>query len=254
MAQPLHPPPARPAEPIAARLRRAREDKGWSLDELSIKTRIPVRHLESIEAGRGPDIPGGFIGKSFVRQYAEAVGLDGNQALREFVAQTGVNLEVAFQERKISPFTPDSLKRFQAKMWRNIGIGAVVFALLILGITYFVTRTPKSSLTKGPVFAERPAAESGSATSSTPAPTTALGEQAPAATTTPAVNPANALAPTTPNPAAGPKPPTPQPPQRATGPSLEPSAPAGFPGNPSTPPSTSPSADSYREPSGTGSR
>lgn len=137
---PLQPPPGRASGNIAERLRRARQERGMSLDELSVKTRIPVRHLETIEAGRGPDLPGGFIGKSFVRQYAAAVGLDGEQALHEFITQTGINLEVAFEERKISPYTPESIQKFQSRVWRNVAIGVFALMLLVVGLVYYLTR------------------------------------------------------------------------------------------------------------------
>jgi cytoskeletal protein RodZ len=134
-AQPSH---AKPIEAIGHKLRRAREARHWTLDELSARTRIPVRHLETIESGRSEDLPGGFIGKSFVRQFAEAVGLNAERTLAEFVAQTGIDLEVPFQERKVSPYTPESLKRFQTQMWRKIGMAAVALVLLIaLGIYAF---------------------------------------------------------------------------------------------------------------------
>ena len=121
MTPPIQPPQGRAAGSIGERLRRAREERSLSLEQLSLITRIPLRHLETIEAGRGPELPGGFIGKSFVRQYAQAVGMDGEQALRDFVAHTGVDLEVPFEERKVSPYTPESIQKYHAKVWRKIG-------------------------------------------------------------------------------------------------------------------------------------
>ena len=140
MSTPLKPRLGEAQGSIGEHLRLARESLGWSLDQVSLKTRIPIRHLETIEIGRGGDLPSGFIGKSFVRQYAEAVGLNGDQALREFVAQTGVDLEVAFQERKVSPYTPESLKRFQLRWWRNAGILAVTVIVLIVLIVVMISR------------------------------------------------------------------------------------------------------------------
>ncbi len=131
---------SRPSGNIGDQLLQQRLKNGWTLDQVSVRTRIPVRHLQSIEDGRGRELPGGFIGKSFVRQYAEAVGLDGEQALQDFVALTGVNLEVAFEERKISPFTPESLQRFQAKQWKRIALIAAAVVLLVAIIAYLLYR------------------------------------------------------------------------------------------------------------------
>ena len=155
MTSPLQPPQGRASGSIGERLRRAREEHGLSLNELSLKTRIPVRHLETIEDGRGPELPGGFIGKSFVRQYAQAVGMDGEQALRDFVAQTGVDLEVPFEERKVSPYTPESIQKYHAKVWRSVGIAAGALLTVVLVIAYFVTR-PRKEPPAPPAAATRP--------------------------------------------------------------------------------------------------
>jgi cytoskeletal protein RodZ len=154
MTPPLQPPQGRASggSPggIAERLRRAREERGLSLDELSVKTRIPTRHLETIEAGRGAELPGGFIGGSFVRQYAQAVGMDGEQVLREFTAQTGLSLDVPFEERKVSPYTPESIQKFHAQVWRNVGISAAGLLLLVLAIAYFLTRREPNATAPAP--------------------------------------------------------------------------------------------------------
>lgn len=163
-----------PSGNIGEQLRQQRLKNGWTLDQVSAQTRIPVRHLQTIEDGRGRELPGGFIGKSFVRQYAEAVGLDGEQALRDFVTLTGVNLDVAFEERKISPFTPESLQRFQAKQWKRIALIAASVVLIGAIIAYLLykpsnepapapsqnapdDRAPAAATTSQPPLSEPPA-------------------------------------------------------------------------------------------------
>ena len=65
-------------------LRSARESREISLEEVSRATRISVRLLESIERERFDQLPGGVFRTSFVRQYAQAVGLDEAQTVAEF--------------------------------------------------------------------------------------------------------------------------------------------------------------------------
>ena len=65
-------------------LRRARESRGTSLEEVSKATRISVRLLEAIEQERFDRLPGGVFRNSFVRQYAQAAGLDEEQIVAEF--------------------------------------------------------------------------------------------------------------------------------------------------------------------------
>jgi cytoskeletal protein RodZ len=57
-------------------LKEARLKKGLSLKELASKTRIQIHFLEAIEENNLEVIPGTFFRKSFVRQYAEELGLD----------------------------------------------------------------------------------------------------------------------------------------------------------------------------------
>ncbi|QUL36693.1 helix-turn-helix domain-containing protein [Erythrobacter sp. JK5] len=58
------------------RLRLAREEKGVDLDHVSAETRIPLRHLQAIEAGDFESLPSRTYAIGFSRTYAREVGLD----------------------------------------------------------------------------------------------------------------------------------------------------------------------------------
>jgi cytoskeletal protein RodZ len=62
---------------VGERLRRAREEKGLSLDDVARQTRIPTRHLEHIERSEWDAMPAITYSVGFARSYANAVGLDG---------------------------------------------------------------------------------------------------------------------------------------------------------------------------------
>lgn len=70
---------ANEATTIGARLRQARLNKNISLDELQQITKIQKRYLEAIESGDFEALPGSFYVRAFVRQYAQAVGEDGEK-------------------------------------------------------------------------------------------------------------------------------------------------------------------------------
>ncbi|MFM7376624.1 MAG: helix-turn-helix domain-containing protein [Erythrobacter sp.] len=57
-------------------LRAAREAMRVDLPHVAAETRIPLRHLEAIEAGRFEDLPSRTYAIGFSRTYAKAVGLD----------------------------------------------------------------------------------------------------------------------------------------------------------------------------------
>ena len=61
---------------IGQELQNARLDKGLSLDDIQQTTKIQKRYLAAIENGQFDQLPGAFYERAFVRQYANAVGLD----------------------------------------------------------------------------------------------------------------------------------------------------------------------------------
>lgn len=69
---------------LGARLKEARLAKGYSLDDLQEVTKIQKRYLMGIEEGNYSIMPGAFYVRAFIKQYAEAVGLDADQILTEY--------------------------------------------------------------------------------------------------------------------------------------------------------------------------
>jgi cytoskeletal protein RodZ len=73
---------------ISETLRQARLRSGIDLDRLADKTKINPRYLQAIEAGEFGKLPSGIFGRMFVKQYADAVGLDGASFAEEFQRMT----------------------------------------------------------------------------------------------------------------------------------------------------------------------
>jgi cytoskeletal protein RodZ len=61
---------------VGERLRAAREEKKLSLEDIAAQTRIPQRHLESIERAEWDKLPAPTYTIGFAKSYASAVGLD----------------------------------------------------------------------------------------------------------------------------------------------------------------------------------
>lgn len=61
---------------VGDRLRAAREEQRLDLAHVAAETRIPQRHLESIEAGAFDDLPSRTYAIGFARTYARIVGFD----------------------------------------------------------------------------------------------------------------------------------------------------------------------------------
>lgn len=63
---------------VGQQLREAREAKGLSLEDVAASTRIPTRHLISLEAGAWDKLPAPTYAVGFAKNYAGAIGLDRN--------------------------------------------------------------------------------------------------------------------------------------------------------------------------------
>lgn len=71
---------------IGQELRKHRETRNISLDEMSSATKIVRRHLEALEEDRLERIPGGFFLKAMIRTYASYVGLDPEEVIARYRA------------------------------------------------------------------------------------------------------------------------------------------------------------------------
>jgi len=70
----------------ALELQRHRSRKGVSLQQIADTTKISIRFLRAIEAGEFAVLPGGLFSRSYIRQYADAVGYDAAALLDRYQA------------------------------------------------------------------------------------------------------------------------------------------------------------------------
>ena len=68
---------------VGEKLKEARKAKGYTLDDLQQMTKIQKRYLIAVEEGNLEVLPGNFYARAFIKQYADTVGLDGEQLLRD---------------------------------------------------------------------------------------------------------------------------------------------------------------------------
>ena len=67
-------------------LRREREMRGISLDEIVATTKIGRRLLTALEEEQFDLLPGGIFNKAYVRAYAKCVGMNEDEAVAEYLA------------------------------------------------------------------------------------------------------------------------------------------------------------------------
>jgi len=115
---------------VGEQLRSAREAKGVNLEEIASQTRIPRRHLESLEQSDWSRLPAPTYTIGFAKSYASAVGLDrtaiGDQLRAEMGGQRA---DVATAAEVFQPADP---KRTMPR-WLVLGaIGAIVVLVVLM--------------------------------------------------------------------------------------------------------------------------
>src|SRR5215469_9986057 len=71
------------------RLRREREMRGISLENIAAATKIGTRLLRALEEEHFELLPGGIFNKGFVRAYAKYLGLNEDEAVADYLAAAG---------------------------------------------------------------------------------------------------------------------------------------------------------------------
>ncbi len=156
------------------RLRRERELRQITLEEISGSTKIAKRHLQALEEEDFDALPGGIFNKGFVRAYARYVGIDEEQAVADYLAadqqQTQTDARFPLDIHKSAALNPR-----RSRM-------PILLALLALGIILGGWSYWKKHRPQQPV---NPVNTSGSAPSNSGAQTTPVTNSAPSTTSVP---------------------------------------------------------------------
>ena len=113
-------------------LKREREMRGVTLDEISAATRIATRFLQAIENEEWDQLPGGVFNRGFVRAVARYLGLDEENIVAEYTLAVGDRPSVPVWTGSPPVVTPE-------QPWLAWIIAAVVVLALLAG-GWFGTR------------------------------------------------------------------------------------------------------------------
>ncbi|WP_139998465.1 helix-turn-helix domain-containing protein [Paenibacillus paridis] len=112
-------------------LRKARDQRGLTLDDIQETTKIRKRYLEAIESGDHTVLPGPFYVRAFVKNYSEAVGLDPDEVLRLYQHE----VPAAPVEQIAEPLVvraPRRVKSQSSERLGKIGFNVVMWSFLVL--------------------------------------------------------------------------------------------------------------------------
>jgi len=122
------------APTVGDRLKAAREEKGLSLEDIAAQTRIPQRHLESIEVADWEKLPAPTYTVGFAKSYASAVGLDRTEIGDQLREEMGGQRFASSQAEVIEAADP------ARTMPKWLVISAVIAVVLLIVVMSMLNR------------------------------------------------------------------------------------------------------------------
>jgi cytoskeletal protein RodZ len=169
------------------RLKREREKKGITIEEIAQTTKISGRNLRALEDEQFAKLPGGIFNRGFVRAYARHVGIDEEQAVRDYLEAAGESApeptELAPQVMAAAAEARES--RLHDLPWGWVTLVMVLLAVLLAGWGMYSSRraAPRPATTSAPESNNASAPETTAPQPAPAAPATSTAPPAPSATT-----------------------------------------------------------------------
>jgi len=141
---------------LGQKLKEERVRQGKQLRTIADDLRIGTRYLEAIETEDWKQLPGGFFNRSFIRQYAQALGFDPSEIEEEFASivtlEQAVDLDMisaahdprARREEENKLISVEPLRGARSRFFDSrTGLAAAAFVVLAAGggaLSLFVDR------------------------------------------------------------------------------------------------------------------
>jgi cytoskeleton protein RodZ len=133
-------------DPFFEELRNARVARGFSLEEIEEKTRIGVQFLSALEEGRISVLPEPYV-RAFLREYAEAIGMDGTETLKRFAKVTGTAPPppIPTYGQEVQETAPQSDNRTSSgslglRPWTKIAIGSAALLVMLIAVWFLIPK------------------------------------------------------------------------------------------------------------------
>ena len=147
---------------IGQKLRDARLEKGYTIDDLQQITKIQKRYLIAIEEGNFDALPGDFYVRAFIKQYASVVGINTDDLMEEYqqdIPTVKPAVPTAEEEAgegetkqtRVAPAAQQARKNRFRHYLPQIGIAAFVVVLLVVVYSLTIAQQRKESKPSIPV-------------------------------------------------------------------------------------------------------
>lgn len=115
-------------EPFGECLKKAREKKTLSLEQVASQTRIPESHLRALESEDFENLPAKVFVKGFVRSYAKVLDLDEEDTLQRFLEASD-----SFYAQ-VQPDSPHMQVRLEAERQSIVSWKLIVIVVAVVAI------------------------------------------------------------------------------------------------------------------------
>ncbi|MBI4962828.1 MAG: DUF4115 domain-containing protein [Desulfomonile tiedjei] len=130
-------------ESFGAYLKSLREEKGKSLEDIAVGTKIPASNLDFLEKDRYDLLPPRVFVKGFIRSYVQELGLNPEETVKRFEAFTKDGEMPDYSEEEHPVFHQKTSSRsFVSTRWFTVvltALGVVSLSILVLtGVTRLI--------------------------------------------------------------------------------------------------------------------
>jgi cytoskeleton protein RodZ len=124
---------------VGEKLKIERERRALTLDDIAGTTRVPIRHLQAIEASEYEKLPGSTYSIGFTRSYASALDMDQTKIISELRAELTESGAGGFQlpTQNYEPADPSSVPS-RMLAWTAAAIGILVVFGFLVWRSYFM--------------------------------------------------------------------------------------------------------------------
>ena len=127
---------------IGGRVRRAREERGWSLGDTARITKLSPAVLRAIERNQFDTLPAGMYRKAYVRTVAAEVGLDAAALAAEYEAQYEAPIEPAAAMIEMAAARNHCVETLQPSRRRDLAVWIVLLMLLAAWFAFQLEGVP----------------------------------------------------------------------------------------------------------------
>jgi len=141
-------------ESLGKILKRTRESKHLSIEEVSERSRIPKHIISTLEEDRLNEIRSVFYAKSFVKTYAAFLGALDEASIKEYLAKSGQSPETILKPAAKPIFGTTQQKSLPAKEMPQLGFSGIIkyknqiIAIIIGVFAFWLLSSAASHVTK----------------------------------------------------------------------------------------------------------